>query len=251
MSLILAGNWKLNKGPHEAEKFALEYLEKASDSLKAQTLIFPSAISFVGLSKAFKDSAVGFGFQNISANDSGAFTGENSAAMSKELGATHVLIGHSERRSLYNETNAQVNEKIKTAIRVGLSPVICIGETLEERQKGITNDVLQNQLKEGLEGITFANAPIVAYEPVWAIGTGEVATPEQANSAHEFIKSYLLELMSDEMAESTKVLYGGSVKPANAKILGEQKNIDGFLVGGASLKVESFLGIGEYCVYPC
>lgn len=248
MSLILAGNWKLNKSPKEAEAFAKEFLQKTSQSLQSQTLIFPSAISFVSVSEAFESSSIGFGFQNIATQDSGAYTGENSAAMSKELGATHVLIGHSERRKLYAETNKDVNEKIQLALKNYLVPVICIGETLEERQKNITNDVLKRQLKEGLEGIQFTSAPIIAYEPVWAIGTGEVATPEQANSAHECIKSYLPELISSEIANKIKVLYGGSVKPANAKELGAQKNIDGFLVGGASLKVESFLGIGEHCV---
>lgn len=241
--MILAGNWKLNKNPKEAAEFATVFATKANKDLASKTLIFPTALSLSSVSETFKKAGIGFGLQNMAVKSGGAFSGENSGEMSLSLGATHVLIGHSERRSLYGETNQQVNEKTKLAIELGLVPVICIGETLEERKTGVTNKVLEKQLRECLVDCSFTKTPIIAYEPVWAIGTGEVATPEQANEAHVFVKSVLKELGS----ASAPVLYGGSVKPKNAGELSQKNSIDGFLVGGASLDVDSFLAIGEFC----
>jgi len=245
--LILAGNWKLNKGPTEAKAFAEKFLKMANGSLKAKTIIFPTALSLATLSEVFKDSEASFGLQNMALEPSGAFTGENSGEMSKALGAKYVLIGHSERRALYKESNETVNKKVKAAIGLDLVPMICIGETLADRKEEKTNEVLKTQLKEALLGCSFKVAPVIAYEPVWAIGTGEVATPEQANNAHQFIKNLVKDLLPEEVSVRTAVLYGGSVKPTNAESLSEMDFIDGFLVGGASLKVDSFIGIGEFC----
>jgi len=181
----------------------------------------------------------------MNANESGAFTGEISATMLKELGVEYVILGHSERRAMYGETNEIVNEKVVAALKSGLKPILCIGEQLEDRESGKTNEVNGTQLKGGLVGVSkedMANV-IVAYEPVWAIGTGVTATPEMAEETHAFIRSVLVELYGNDIAEGVTIQYGGSMKPGNAKELLAQKNIDGGLVGGAALDAEVFYNI--------
>ena len=184
--------------------------------------------------------------QNMYYEDSGAFTGEVSPKMLKELGVQAVIIGHSERRRIFGETDELINKKIKKALAEGLTPIFCIGETLEERQKGLTFCVLEKQVREGLYGINAEEVKrvVIAYEPVWAIGTGVVATPEQAQEAHEFVRSLLAKIYSDEVAQSVTILYGGSVTPENFFGLFVKPDIDGALVGGASLK-ESFVELAK------
>jgi triosephosphate isomerase (TIM) len=179
--------------------------------------------------------------------DKGAFTGEISASMLKSVGCEYVILGHSERRTIFNENDEMINMKIKKAIEKGLKPIFCIGETLDEREKGITKDVVKRQVEKGLQGVSSNEMKniMIAYEPVWAIGTGKTATPEQAQEVHEFIRSLVNQIFSKSISESLVIQYGGSVKPENATELLSQKDIDGALVGGACLKAESFLGIIE------
>ena len=238
MTKIVAGNWKLHKGPKETKEFAFQLRELAKNH-KVTMVIFPQALSLPAAIEAFKSSSIQIGGQNAYADTSGAFTGENSMEVLKELGATHVLIGHSERRKIFGETDELLAKKMRKALELRLTPILCVGETLEERKAARTESVLATQLDEGLKSIE-KNAPFwLAYEPVWAIGTGQVATPEQAKEAHAFIRQHLGSQCQ------APILYGGSVKPDNAKQLGEQPNIDGFLVGGASLEAQSFYGIAQ------
>lgn len=235
---IFAANWKLFKSPRETRQFFLEFKEK-SQSLRDELVFFPPATSWEAAAESLGESKIFWGAQNIWTDPQGAFTGENSAQVLKDLGGRYVLVGHSERRKLFGETNALLAKKVQTVSKLGLTPMLCIGETLEEREKKATNAVNEKQLREGLSLIAAGGPLVVAYEPVWAIGTGRVATPEQAQEAHLYIKKILKDLGFAD----TKVLYGGSVKPDNAGILLSQPSIDGFLVGGASLEVKSFLEI--------
>jgi len=201
---------------------------------------------FTGLesaAKALEGSVVKLGAQNMHPEASGAFTGEISAPMLRALFATHVILGHSERRTLFGEKDADVNKKTLAALKNQLRPIVCVGETLAEREAGSTLKVVQTQLEAGLEGVSKDQAPtvIVAYEPVWAIGTGKVATTEQAQEVHAFIRGLLTKLFTEPVAEKVRILYGGSMKPANAAELLAQKDIDGGLIGGASLEARSFV----------
>lgn len=241
---IVASNWKLYKDFSEAQSF-LKSLKSAvmAAELEQHFLFFPPAIHF-GL---FQKEGLKFGLQNAHTELEGAFTGENSAAGAKSYGATHLLIGHSERRQYFQETDATCNKKLALALSVGLIPVLCIGETLSEREAGSTNSVLERQLLGALN--TFIGDAkklaglIVAYEPVWAIGTGKVATPEQVESAHSLIRGWLLSKLSGSVAPTISILYGGSVKPENAAELSRLPSVDGFLIGSASLKIDSIEGI--------
>ncbi len=238
---ICAANWKLNKSPREAVSFFKEFLpivEKSNSQSKI--LFFVPAIDLWVSQEILRDTEIGFGPQNIYSKNDGAFTGENSASVSKEIGCTHALVGHSERRSLFFESDELIAEKVKTALEQNLHPVICLGESLEERKTGKTNEVIGRQLKAALSQVDPEQKVTLAYEPVWAIGTGEVATPELAEEAHSFLRSQMNELKGSAFSEKTSILYGGSVKPDNCENLAKMPNIDGFLVGGASLKVESF-----------
>jgi triosephosphate isomerase (TIM) len=192
-------------------------------------------------------SVIKLGAQNMHFEDKGAFTGEISASMLNSVGCEYVILGHSERRTIFNENDEMINLKIKKAIEKGLKPIFCIGETLDEREKGITKDVVKRQVEKGLQGVSSNEMKniMIAYEPVWAIGTGKTATPEQAQEVHEFIRSLVNQIFSKSISESLVIQYGGSVKPENATELLSQKDIDGALVGGACLKAESFLGIIE------
>lgn len=247
-NIIVAANWKLNKSPAETRSFFQafneEFKKKSSYAQLGpnfQVVFFPSAISLEAASQSLKGSAVKFGGQNIYTESQGAFTGENSAKVIKELNGEFALIGHSERRQYFHESNSLLNRKIHHALKTGLAPMYCVGETLEEREGGKTEAVLLAQLTEGLKDITESNGKslVVAYEPVWAIGTGKIATPEQVKETHGFISKTLIQLG----LATTPILYGGSVKAANAQELIQIPYVSGFLVGGASLEVASFVDL--------
>jgi triosephosphate isomerase (TIM) len=227
--VIIAGNWKMNKTIGEAISLVKE-LKKLVDDSDNEIIISPAFTALSAISAELKGSNIKLCAQNMHFSKEGAFTGEISASMLKEIGVEYVILGHSERRHVFNENNALINKKVKTALSNGLKPILCVGETLEEREKGRMKDVVVEQINKGLDGIK--GDLIVAYEPVWAIGTGKTATPQQAEEAHMFIRG----LLGDDIP----ILYGGSVKPDNIKELIAQKNIDGVLVGGASLDAKSF-----------
>lgn len=239
---IVAANWKLNKGPGACKEFLREFLPLVNNST-AEIVIFPPAVNFSVCAGALNSTQVVWGGQNCYAENEGAFTGENSAAVMKEMGASYCLIGHSERRQFFAETDEFIAKKVKCVQDVGLIPMLCLGETLGQRESGKTGEVICNQLKEGLCLVDFNKDFVIAYEPVWAIGTGKVATSEQAEQSHQVLRNALNELGGGAIADRVPILYGGSVKPGNAGELGAQDNIDGFLVGGASLKPVSFIGI--------
>lgn len=240
---IIAANWKLNKGPSETEDFIKSFESRLADLPKGVDIVI--APPFVSLPKAteiLSHSKVRVSAQNMSEQDSGAYTGEVSALMLKEIFVGYVILGHSERRSIYGETNAIINAKILKAHEVELKPIFCIGETLGEREDGKLEEVLRTQITEGLKDVSEKQAldTVIAYEPVWAIGTGVTATPQQAQDAHEFVRSVLTDLYGISVSEKIRIQYGGSVKPENAGELLGQKDIDGALVGGASLEAASF-----------
>ena len=239
---VIAGNWKLNLTVDEGVAL-VSALNEVSKTSAAEVVVFPTALSVAPVAQAADSVAVGV--QNIAWQDSGAFTGESSAPLAKAAGCQWVLIGHSERRQYYGETDETVNQRLQATLRAGLKPMVCIGETLEERESGNLEKVLSTQIKGGLGDLSAADLKdlVIAYEPVWAIGTGVVATDEQAQEAHAFVRSVLVEVLGEEAASGMRILYGGSVKPDNAKDLLAKADIDGALVGGASLKADSFSGI--------
>jgi triosephosphate isomerase len=241
---LIAGNWKLNLAPAAGADLVNGIRAGLSGNEAAEILVCPTFLSFDAARNAAAGSAVQVGGQNCFWEKSGAYTGEVSAAMLKEAGATHVILGHSERRQYFGETDETINTRTKAALEAGLVPVLCIGETLEEREAGKLEDVLKGQLTGSLAGLNADDLKdlVVAYEPVWAIGTGVTASTEQAQEAHVAVRGFLKELVGD-LADSVRILYGGSVKPGNAGELLGQADIDGALVGGASLKAEDFLGI--------
>lgn len=247
-----AGNWKLNKSPAETKKFIAE-LRALKPKAKCEVIIFPPAYNLPALNEAISESLmpISFGPQNIYFKNDGAFTGEISPSVAKEMGSQYALIGHSERRLIFSETDDLCAKKVKAALDTGLTPVFCIGEILEERESNQTNSIIERQLRKGLALVTediinfFDKKIIIAYEPVWAIGTGRVATPEQAEEAHKFVRQMLSEIFNSKIAERTSILYGGSVKPDNSSGLINQPNIDGFLIGGASLKPADFAALLE------
>ncbi|WP_058185454.1 triose-phosphate isomerase [Terracidiphilus gabretensis] len=245
---LIAANWKMYKTPAEAKAFIEAFLPLVAAHDRDEIAVFPSPVLLPGVVESLKGSAVAVGAQNIYFAEEGAFTGETSVLQLKAVGGTHTLIGHSERRQYFGETDEIVNKKLHTALKHGIVPVVCIGEVLEEREVGETADVLKRQLAGALAGITAeAAAPIViAYEPVWAIGTGRTATPEMAVEAHKIIRAEAARLLNAEIAANMRILYGGSVKVDNCNSLIGQEEIDGALVGGASLKAESFAAIVKY-----
>lgn len=249
--LIIAANWKMNKGPAEAGDFLKTFLAKiAPATSNCEVVVAPPFVSLPAVSELVANSNVEIAAQNVSEYDSGAYTGEVSVMMLKELFVRHVILGHSERRSIYGETDAVINAKIKKAREANLKPIFCIGETLEEREAGKLEDVLRTQVRGGLDGVSEKDLleSVLAYEPVWAIGTGVTATPEQAQEAHAFVRSLLAELYGAEISEKIRIQYGGSVKPGNSAELMGQPDIDGALVGGASLEPQSFLELIENAV---
>ena len=238
---LIAGNWKMNKTPLEAIDLARAVVAMPKGS-NTRAMIAPSFVCIQAVANVVKDSDVTLAAQNMAAVESGAHTGETSVLMLKELGVASVILGHSERRHIYGEDNALINEKIKLGLAHGMEIILCIGETLEERENGRVNDVCFGQLEGGLAGINAKQMEsiVIAYEPVWAIGTGKTATPADAQAVHNACRSKIAVLYSDSVANSTIIQYGGSVKSGNVKELMAQPDIDGALVGGASLDAASF-----------
>jgi triosephosphate isomerase len=245
---LIIGNWKMHKVVAEAVEFARELAGDFKARADRDVAIAPPFTALPALSALLKDTPIALCAQDVHWEQEGAFTGEVSAPMLLDAGCRYVLVGHSERRSLFGESNEDVNRKARAALRTGLSPVVCVGETLDERAADQTVSVIRRQLKEGLNNISADDIrrSIVAYEPVWAIGTGKTATPEQAVEVHDFIRQFLERIYGKDLAEEIRVLYGGSVSPDNAGTLMKQKDIDGVLVGGASLDAESFRKIIDY-----
>ena len=244
--LFIAGNWKMNKTSSEAEKFLVELKGKlAQFNGKLNLAVCPAFTALETATKALKGSNISVGSQDISAKDNGAFTGEVSAKMLLEIGVKYAIVGHSERRQYHGETDAYINSKAKKALSSGLIPIVCIGETLQEREAGKTSDVITTQVKGSLAGLTTAEMvkTVIAYEPVWAIGTGKTATPAQAQEVHALIRKLLTNAYGEEVSEKVIIQYGGSVKADNSYELMNQKDIDGALVGGASLEVEGFYNL--------
>ncbi len=245
---VIAGNWKMNNGINETVGLISEIKKELSGKKNsADVIICPPFINLETAKALLKNSTIKLGAQNLYFEESGAFTGEISAQMLKSVGCEFVIIGHSERRTIFGENDKVVNKKIKTAIKNGLKPIFCVGETLEEREKGETFRIIETQITDGLNGIDEGELEnlIVAYEPVWAIGTGRNATPQQAQEVHSFIRGLISKLYSQTFATQLVIQYGGSVKADNAKELLSQPDIDGALVGGACLKADSFVKIIE------
>jgi triosephosphate isomerase len=242
---LIAGNWKMNTDRASARELAAGIAARAAEVKQADLLVCPPSVYLGTVQEALGASGVALGAQNMYHEKSGAFTGEISAAMIADFGATFVILGHSERRHILGETDAQINLKTLAALAQGLTPIVCVGELLEEREAGRTSEVIQRQFAESLAGLTAEQmaATVIAYEPVWAIGTGKVATPAQAEEVHAELRKLIVSRYNQQIADQVRILYGGSVKPDNAGELVGQPNVDGALVGGASLKVSDFLGI--------
>lgn len=235
---MLAANWKMNKTVPEAREFVRVFALAVKDITDAEIVIAPPFTSLMAVGEVIKGTNIRLSAQNVFYEEKGAYTGEISPAMLKDVGCEYVIIGHSERRQYFHETDDTVNRKIKASVNNGLNVIFCIGETLQEREKGSTFDVLKTQITNGLKETASKNL-VVAYEPVWAIGTGRTATPAQAQEAHKFIREELRKLLG-ENAGSIRILYGGSVTPENIDSLMACPDVDGGLVGGASLKSDSF-----------
>jgi triosephosphate isomerase (TIM) len=245
---MMAGNWKMNKTVEEAVELVNQLKAAISGIKGVEVAVAPAFTALYAVSKELKDSTVHLAAQNMFWEDKGAFTGEVSPLMLKEIGCTYVIIGHSERRQFFGETDDTVNRRIKTVIAHGMKPIFCIGETLKEREENRTFSVVERQIEGGLKDIkeNEVKTMVIAYEPVWAIGTGKTATPQQAEEVHRFIRQKLEKLYSRAVAEATRIQYGGSVTPENVKGLMDQEDIDGALVGGASLKSDSFSKIVRF-----
>jgi triosephosphate isomerase (TIM) len=246
---VIAGNWKMYKLLSEAVETALALKPLVANANHCEVVIAPVYVHLKTVADRLEGSNVKVAAQNCATETKhSAHTGEVAADMLKDAGCSHVIIGHSERRQFYGETDESVNKKTKAALETGLTAIVCVGETLSERESEKLFEVVERQLRVGLAGLTTADMEriIIAYEPVWAIGTGKTATPEQAQEMHGFIRQKLAETHSKETAEATRILYGGSVKPENIKILITQADVDGALVGGASLEAESFARIVNF-----
>ena len=250
---LIAGNWKMNKTATDAVALAHDIVVALGSQQEVEVVVCPPFTSLEGVGKAIEGSVVKLGAQNMHYEASGAFTGEISAPMLHALFATHVILGHSERRTLFGESDELVNKKVLAALRNQLRPIVCVGESLAEREAGSTLKVIQTQTERALEGVSkeLAAGIVIAYEPVWAIGTGKVATTEQAQEVHGFIRGLLTKLMGEGVSQRVRILYGGSMKPANAPELLAQKDIDGGLIGGASLEARSFLELVKAAASVC
>ena len=242
---LIAGNWKMFKSVHDAVLFAKELRPLVKDITDVEIVVAPAFPSIHAAAESLRGSNVLVAAQDLYWEREGAFTGEVSGPMLKDAGADLVIIGHSERRTLFGETDATVNRKIAAAFAADLAPIVCIGETLDQRERSETLDVLDRQIRAGLDGVTSAQLAqlVLAYEPVWAIGTGRNATPDQAGEAHAHIRQRLRQWFGAEAADLCRVIYGGSVKPENIRDLVAQPDVDGALVGGASLDVKAFFDI--------
>jgi triosephosphate isomerase len=242
---IVAGNWKMNKTVKEAVEMLTELKGLVADVEGVEVVIGAPFTALADAARTVEGSKVKIAAQNMNPNESGAYTGEISPLMLKDLGVEYVILGHSERREYYGETNEIVNEKVKAALKHGLKPILCVGEKLEDREAGNTEAVVEDHVRGGLVDITAEEMKnvVIAYEPVWAIGTGKTASPEQAQDVHAFIRKLLTDMYSAEVAQDVTVQYGGSMKPGNAKELISKEDIDGGLVGGASLQAADFSAI--------
>jgi triosephosphate isomerase len=242
---IIAGNWKMNTTRADGVALATEVAKAAESITKCDLAVCPPAVYVDAVGAAIRGTKLGLGAQNLYHEPSGAFTGEISAAMLVDLGCRYVILGHSERRHVFHETDADINKKVHAALKAGLTPIVCVGELLAERESGSTRQVVEGQCNGSLAGVTAEQMAglVVAYEPVWAIGTGKVASPEQAEEVHRDLRKWIESRYNLATAEAVRIQYGGSVKASNAAELLSQPNIDGALVGGASLKAADFLGI--------
>lgn len=245
---LIAANWKMYKTPDQTHEFFRDFLPLVKDHTRDEIAVCPPFVDLPSAVESARGSNVAIGGQNLYWEKEGAFTGEISAPMLLAVGATHVIIGHSERRQYFGETDDTVNMKLKVALEAGLTPIVCVGEVLEEREANLTDDVLRRQCLRAFHAISGKKAVklVVAYEPVWAIGTGKTATPQMASDAHAIIRGEAGKAFGDEFAANLRILYGGSVKPDNAKVLMSEEEIDGALVGGASLDPKSFSAIVKY-----
>ncbi len=245
---IIAGNWKMNKTVPEAVQLAREVVE-ATKNAACEVVLCPGYVCLVSVASAIQGSHVKLGAQDVHWEEKGAFTGKVSCAMLKSAGVEYVIIGHSEQRTYFHECNETVNRKVKAALRAGLIPIICVGETLQEREAGRTESVCEDHVRGAYQGLSRQDAlrTVIAYEPVWAIGTGKVATPEQAQEVHAFIRRLLGSMYDSEVSAGIQIQYGGSMKADNAGELLGQKDIDGGLIGGASLQAQDFKGIVLSC----
>ena len=246
--MLIAGNWKMNNSCAESVELVSQLKDILSARKEIDIVVAPPFTALGAVAAVLKGSPIGLSAQNVFWEESGAFTGEISAAMLKEVGCRYVIIGHSERRQYFSETDETVNKRLKAALKASLIPIVCIGETLAEREAEKTLPVIEQQLKGGLKGLSLEEMEtvIIAYEPVWAIGTGKTATPDQAQEVHRFIRDIIARIFSKEIADDTRILYGGSVKPDNVDQLMAQLDIDGALVGGASLKADAFARIVQF-----
>jgi triosephosphate isomerase len=240
---LIAGNWKMNKTSADAVALVGDLVQVIGKQNDVDVVVCPPFTALESVGKVIDGSTVKLGAQNMHHEASGAFTGEISAPMLRSLFATYVILGHSERRTLFGEIDESINKKVLAALKNQLRPILCVGETLAEREAGATLKVVQTQTERGLEGVSkeLVAGVVIAYEPVWAIGTGKVATTEQAQEVHAYIRGLLTKLFTAGVAQKVRILYGGSMKPSNAPELLAQKDIDGGLIGGASLEARSFV----------
>ena len=245
---VIAGNWKMYKTADEAGEFVREFLPLVRDAEGVEIVLAPPFPSLAAVAALTRGTGVGVASQNVHFAEEGAYTGEVSARMVREAGAGYAIVGHSERRQYFAETDELVNRKVRAALTEGIVPILCLGETLAERESGKTIEVVERQIRAGLAEVPASTAGkiLVAYEPVWAIGTGKTATPDQAQEVHAFLRDTLKNIRGEEAGNSVRILYGGSVKPENIADLMGREDIDGALVGGASLKPSSFAKIVKY-----
>jgi len=242
---MMAGNWKMYKDINEAISLVNDIKRSVYDINNVDIVVIPPYVDLSDVSEMLLESNIMLGAQNCYWEAEGAFTGEISAKMLKSVGCRYVVIGHSERRKYFGETDETVNRKVKAVIDAGLVPIVCVGETLEEREQARTLEVVRGQVTAALKGFTeeYIDSLVIAYEPVWAIGTGKTATPHEAQEVHAMIRNLLKEMYSTSLSEGIRIIYGGSVKPDNAESLMKEKDIDGGLIGGASLKTYSFVDL--------
>lgn len=237
---VVAGNWKMFKTPSEGQEFIEQFNNLMLEIDDVEVIFCPPFSALFNIDVILKNTPYHMGAQNCHWEKEGAFTGEISVSMLSDCGVEYVILGHSERRHIFNEPDEWINKKVHSVLNGGLKPILCIGETLEQRRSNETKDVLFNQLKNGLFEVMNLSNVIIAYEPVWAIGTGETANNKQVNEAHTWVRNIIAELYDENIAADTAILYGGSVKPNNADELFEIDDVSGFLIGGASLKIEPF-----------
>ncbi len=247
---LIVGNWKMNLLRESSATLVQNLVDRLPGELQIEVAVCPPFVYLQDVGRALEGSSIGLGAQNIYHESEGAFTGEVSAGMLCDIGCRFVILGHSERRQFFGDTNESVNRKLFAALGCSLTPIVCVGETLAQREAGQTADVIDEQIRQSLAGLSAQDASqiVIAYEPVWAIGTGRTATPAQAEAVHAQIRGILGQMFGVEVAQAIRIQYGGSVKPENAGELMSQTNIDGALVGGASLNADSFVGI---CLASC